>query len=77
MKLEDARFPKGLYEITASGLTHTWSGIAEEANQFRVSDLIAKLNYGLATIDWNKSEITFQVKGEMGEVYASQLIKID
>jgi alkaline phosphatase D len=77
MKMEDIRFPKGLYEITASGLTHTWSGIAEETNSYRVSDLIAKLNYGLATIDWNKGEITFQVKGEAGVIYATQVIKMD
>lgn len=76
MKLTDERFPNGLYEITASGLTHTWSGIAEEPNQFRVSDLIAKLNYGLATIDWKKGELTFQVKGEDGAVYAAQSISI-
>lgn len=76
MKLTDDRFPNGLYEITASGLTHTWSGIAEEPNQFRVSDLIAKLNYGLASIDWRKGEVTFQVKGEEGAVYATQIINI-
>ncbi|WP_198672970.1 alkaline phosphatase D family protein [Algoriphagus litoralis] len=76
MKLTDNRFPNGLYEITASGLTHTWSGIAEEPNQFRVSELIAKLNYGLATIDWEKGELTFQVKGEDGAVYAAQSISI-
>lgn len=77
MKLTDARFPYGLYEITSSGLTHTWSGIAEEPNQFRVSDLIAKLNYGLATIDWQKGEVTFQVKGEEGAIYATQVVTIN
>ncbi|MBC6366088.1 alkaline phosphatase [Algoriphagus sp. AK58] len=77
MKLEDSRFPKGLYEITSSGLTHTWSRISEEPNSYRVGDLIAKLNYGLASIDWNMGEITFQVKGEQGEVYASQVIEIE
>lgn len=76
MKLTDSRFPNGLYEITASGLTHTWNGVAEEANQYRVSDLIAKLNYGLASIDWSKGEVTFQVKGEEGAVYATQTITI-
>ncbi len=76
MKLEDARFPDGLHEITSSGLTHTWSTLAEEANRFRVGDLIAKLNYGLASIDWNSGEVTFQIKGENGAVYASQKIKI-
>jgi alkaline phosphatase D len=77
MKLTDSRFPKGIYEVTASGLTHTWSGIAEEPNQFRVSDLIAKLNYGLATFDWRKGEMTFQIKGEEGAVYATQVVPIN
>jgi alkaline phosphatase D len=74
MKLTDARFPDGLYEITSSGLTHTWSSVSDEPNQYRVSDLIAKLNYGLATFDWKKGEVTFQVKGEGGATYASQVI---
>ncbi len=75
MKLEDARFPGGLVEITASGLTHTWSGIAEEKNSFRVSDLVAKLNYGLASFDWTKEQLLLEIKGENGSVYAKQLIQ--
>jgi alkaline phosphatase D len=76
MQLKDTRFPKGIYEITSSGLTHTWSGAAEEANRFRVGELIAKLNYGLAMIDWKNQEITFEIKGEGGAVYATQKIPL-
>ena len=76
MKLEDTRFPKGLYEVTASGLTHTWSGIAEEKNSFRVSELVAKLNYGLASFDWAKNELLLEIKGENGSVYAKQMIQL-
>jgi len=76
MKLEDSRFPKGLYEVTASGLTHTWSGIAEEKNSFRVSELVAKLNYGLASFDWAKNELLIEIKGENGSVYAKQMIQL-
>jgi len=76
MKLEDSRFPKGLYEVTASGLTHTWSGIAEEKNSFRVSELVAKLNYGLASFDWAKNELLIEIKGENGSVYAKQIIQL-
>jgi alkaline phosphatase D len=76
MKLVDARFPKGLYEVTASGLTHTWSGIAEEKNSLRVSSLIAQLNYGLASFDWTKDEVLIEIKGENGSVYAKQLIHL-
>ena len=76
MKLEDTRFPGGLVEITASGLTHTWSGIAEEKNSFRVSELIAKLNYGMASFDWAKNQILLEIKGENGSVYAKQMIQL-
>jgi alkaline phosphatase D len=74
MKLTDSRFPEGIYEITSSGLTHTWNTLSEEKNSYRVSELIAKLNYGLATIDWKKAEVKFQVKGEKGANYATQVI---
>lgn len=76
MKLEDSRFPKGIYEVTASGLTHTWSGIAEEKNSFRVSDLIAQLNYGLATFDWENDVVVVEIKGENGRLHAKQLIPL-
>ncbi|WP_317197154.1 alkaline phosphatase D family protein [Algoriphagus marincola] len=71
MKLTDERFPDGIYEITASGLTHTWGSISEEPNRYRIGDLIAKLNYGLAEIDWENEEIAFQIKGEAGASYAN------
>lgn len=76
MKLVDARFPGGLFEVTSSGLTHTWNGIAEEKNSFRVSDLIAKLNYGLASFDWAKDEVLIEIKGENGSIYAKQIIQL-
>jgi len=74
MKLSDSRFPKGIYEITSSGLTHTWSDISTEPNQFRIGQLIAKLNYGLALINWKKQEVTFQIKGENGALLATQVV---
>lgn len=76
MKLVDSRFPKGIYEVTSSGLTHTWSGIAEEKNSLRISELIAKLNYGLASFDWNLNQLTLEIKGKEGIVLASQLIPL-
>jgi alkaline phosphatase D len=74
MKLTDSRFPNGLFEITSSGLTHTWGEITPEPNQYRIGQLIAKLNYGLALIDWKKEEVTFQIKGEKGVVIATQVV---
>ena len=76
MKWVDSRFPKGIYEVTSSGLTHTWSGLAEEKNSYRVSDLVAKLNYGLANFDWDKDVVLLEIKGENGHVYAQQTIPL-
>lgn len=76
MKLVDTRFPKGLFEVTASGLTHTWSGMAEEKNSLRVSGLIAQLNYGLASFDWTKDEVLIEIKGENGHIHAQQTIPL-
>ncbi len=57
-----------LYEVTSSGLTHTWSTLKEEPNQYRVGDLIAKLNYGILQIDWSgeKPKLTAEIKGVEG-----------
>lgn len=77
MKLVDSRFPKGIYEVTSSGLTHTWSGIAEEKNSLRVSELVAKLNYGLASFDWTKDEVLIEIKGENGHIHAQQTIHLN
>ena len=74
MKMSDSRFPKGIFEITSSGLTHTWSTISSEPNRYRIGALIPKLNYGIARINWEKEEIMFQIKGENGILLASQLV---
>ncbi len=60
-----------LYEVTSSGLTHTWSKMKEEPNHYRVGDLIAKLNYGLLHIDWSgdKPRLTAEIKGIDGMLY--------
>lgn len=51
-RLDDPRLGYPLYELTASGLTHTWSERWEEANRYRVGELLMDLNYGTADIDW-------------------------
>ena len=60
-----------VYEITSSGLTHTWSRMREEPNQFRVGDIIAKLNYAILHIDWSsaKPALTADIRGENNELY--------
>lgn len=72
MELEGLGYP--LYELTSSGMTHTWSSVGEEPNQYRVSDLIAKLAYGLIRIDWSTEEptLTLEVNGLEGANYLTR-----
>jgi alkaline phosphatase D len=52
-----------LYDLTSSGLTHTWSRAHGEANRHRVGKLVVALNYGMVDVDWNARDplITLRV----------------
>lgn len=54
-----------LYDITSSGLTHA-SKPHEEPNKYRVGEMVAKLNYGLITINWNQKPLsaTIRINGD-------------
>ena len=60
-----------LYEITSSGLTHTWSTFREEPNKFRVGDIIAKLNFAVLHIDWSTAvpRVTADIRGPGNELF--------
>jgi len=64
-----------LYDITSSGLTHV-SKPHEEPNRHRVGEMVAQLNYGLITIDWNKKPLTATVRinGDNQATYLTQPI---
>lgn len=62
-----------LYDFTSSGLTHTWSTVWEEANKYRVGELIIQKNFGLIEIDWKKRKprLTLTVRGSNQSTYAT------
>lgn len=59
-----------IYEFTSSGLTHTWGKAREEANQFRIGELIVRKNFGIIEIDHlgNDIRIKLIVYGSNNEV---------
>ncbi len=66
-----------LYEVTSSGMTHSWEGIGKEANQHRVGDLFPKLNFGALEVDWKgeRPEVKLQIRDRDGKVRLEQAIK--
>ena len=73
-KIELEGLEKPVFEITASGLTHTWDKIKEEPNQFRVGELVVKKNFGLMKIDWSgdKPKVMVEVRGLGNKVHLKE-----
>jgi alkaline phosphatase D len=44
-----------IFELTASGMTHTWRNMMDESNRYRVGELVVSKNYGLIQIDWTSN----------------------
>jgi alkaline phosphatase D len=67
-----------LYDLTSSGLTHTWSVVRQEENRYRVGELVVKRNFGIIRIDWQKAGplMTYDIRGECNEKYATFEIKL-
>jgi len=53
-----------LYELTASGMTHTWrkSWGEDEPNRHRVGELVISKNFGLIRMDWSGSGPVLKVE---------------
>jgi len=60
-----------LYEVTASGLTHSWSTRGEEPNQYRVGKLIIEKNFAIMKINWStpSPEVSIEVRGLGNELF--------
>lgn len=42
-----------VYEVTSSGMTHSWDSFPGEENLHRIGDVVSSLNYGELRIDWS------------------------
>lgn len=79
-KLELRGLRKPLYDITSSGLTHTWNIKGEmppdEKNSNRVGKLIIQKNYGQILIDWSGKNpvITIEIRGHDNAVWDTPLV---
>lgn len=63
-----------VYDVTSSGLTHTWKSYQFEPNSYRVGNLIAKLNFGLIHLDWQKEgvKVDLEIRGEADSLFLKE-----
>mgnify|MGYP004003763613 CR=1 FL=1 len=50
-----------IYDITSSGLTHSYDSLEDEPNQYRISPLLTMLNFGKIEINWKTFELQIQI----------------
>jgi len=77
-KIELPGLPYPLYDITSSGLTHTWSEAWNEANRHRVDKLVMEKNFGLLEILWAKSapRIRASIRGKDNVVFLTHEFRL-
>lgn len=75
-KMDVQGLPYPLYDITSSGLTHTWTEAWNEQNQYRVGELIMKKNFGVLEISLQagKIEVIVSIQGKDNEVFIHRLL---
>ena len=71
---DSLNFP--LYDITSSGLTHSYTK-SKEVNPYRIGDLVVDKNYGILNFNWSDSTVVIncKLKGMSGQVYVNHDIQ--
>ncbi len=52
-----------LIDFTSSGLTHTWIKNGSSDNEYRVSNVVKQLNFGVLKFDFDTSKVEFEIRG--------------
>ena len=55
-----------IFEVTSSGLTHSFKNFKNEPNGLRVGEVFAGLNFGTIEIDWTSGAVTLAVRDDAG-----------
>ena len=77
-KLSIEGLKQPVYEITASGMTHSYEEAGDEPNKHRISPLIGQKNFGLMQIDWtnvNDPQIALEIRGVEDQLYFEVEVK--
>ncbi len=74
MRIEEDALRYPLYEITSSGMTHSWANNPGEANRFRVGELYTQLSFGVLEVDWEVGTVSMQLRAQDGSVAVEEVV---
>lgn len=63
---------QAIYEITSSGLTHSYEEVGNEPNRYRISQLVSQKSFATLQIDWSQPahpKISTRLHGNKGEIF--------
>ena len=75
----DNETPYPLYEVTSSGLTHSYASFPGEPNKYRLGKVFSEKGFGMMTIDWDDPgpRIRLQIRDERNEIQREVTIPLD
>ncbi len=62
-----------LIDITASGMTHSYTSFKGEPNEYRISNVVSDKNFGILKFDFIKNTVTMEIRGENNVLFESFL----
>ena len=75
-RVEDPSLAYPLYEVTSSGMTHSWINNPGEANSHRVGELHKDLGFGTLDIDWAGGRVSLQIRDRAGAVVVEETVPL-
>jgi alkaline phosphatase D len=66
--VDDAGIGYPLYELTSSGLTHSYASLTFEPNRHRVGSIYSRLNFGVVRVDWSRRRVVLETRGNDGNL---------
>jgi alkaline phosphatase D len=76
-RVDDSGIGYPLFELTSSGLTHSWANAGDEPNRHRVGDRYLRINFGVVRVDWERREVVLEARGNDGTLPIQQRIPLD
>jgi alkaline phosphatase D len=64
-----------LYDFTSSGLTHAYEQFTSEPNQYRVSDVIKKNNFGILKFNLETNTVKMEIRGSNNDLLENVIQK--
>jgi alkaline phosphatase D len=65
-RIESPQGGQSLYELTTSGLTHSYRNFRGEKNSLRLGEPFAELNFGTLSINWENRSIELAIRDAQG-----------